>query len=489
MSVILPKNKTMKKLLSLVALTSLLMVSCSKEFIEIPPVATVSVDALYKTDKDFQDAVVASYNTLQTQYQDFWIYGDARGDDSRQEVVKTDPWYFSDAFILSSDNDLLKTTWRNYYNIINRTNIILAKIESADAAVVTNKPRHIAEAKFLRAFAYFDLVRIFGDVPLLTKPVTTAEAYTQAREKADKIYDEIIIKDLLDAENGLPVKYTGADVGRATKGAAKAILGRVYMTRKDFVKAETKLQEVTTLGYSLLPNYNDLFDYTKNEHHNEYIFDIEYEEGIGEGSVFTNRFFPNSAAMADVYGVKGGLTETNSPSPGLFALFTADDKRKDITVQKDGFIDKTGAFVKLPSATSQAYTKKYITPVGTANDSRANWKVIRYADVLLLYAEALNENGKTAQALPFINQVRTRAGLAGYSNLAKDELREKIYLERRLELSFEGVRWFDLVRTGRAFDTLKSLGMKEYMTVFAVPLGQIQLMNNRTLFPQNPGYE
>ncbi|MFD2932800.1 RagB/SusD family nutrient uptake outer membrane protein [Spirosoma flavum] len=479
----------MKNIIWLFAVTSLLMLSCRKEFIELTPVSTVSVDVLYKTDKDFQDAVVATYNTLQTQYQDFWIYGDARGDDSRQEVVKSDPWYFSDAFILSSDNDVLRTTWRNYYNIINRSNTILAKIESADAAVITNKPRHIAEAKFLRALAYFDLVRIFGDVPLLTKPVTTDEAYKLAREKTDKIYDEIIIKDLLDVENVLPLKYTGTDVGRATKGAAKAILGRVYMTRKNFASAEAKLLEVTALGYALLPNYNDLFTYTKDEHHSEYIFDIEYEEGIGEGSVFTNRFFPNSAAMADVYGVKGGLTETNSPSPALFALFVAGDLRKDVTAQKDGFIDKNGTFVKLPSATSQAYTKKYITPVATANDSRANWKVIRYADVLLMYAEALNENGKTAQALPFINQVRTRAGLTGYSNLTKDELREKIYLERRLELSFEGVRWFDLVRTGQAFDTLKPLGMKDYMTVFAVPLSQVQLINNRVLFPQNPGYE
>ena len=480
---------TMKKLFSLVALASLLLVSCNKEFIEIPPVSTVSVDALYQTDKDFQDAVVAAYNTLQVQYQDFWIYGDIRADDVRQEVVKTDPWYFSDAFILSSDNDLLRTTWRNYYNIINRTNTILAKIESADVAVVTNKQRHIGEARFLRAFAYFDLVRIFGDVPLLTTPISTNDAYQQAREKTDKIYDELIIKDLLEAENLLSVRYTGTDVGRATKGAAKALLGRAYMTRKDFVKAEAKLLEVTGLGYALLPSYNDLFDYSKNEHHSEYIFDIEYEEGIGEGSVFTNRFFPNSAAMADVFGVKGGLTEANSPSPGLFALFTNEDRRKDINVQKDGFIDKTGKFVRLPSATSQAYTKKYITPVGTTNDSRANWKVIRYADVLLLYAEALNENGKTDQALPFINQVRTRAGVPGYSGLTKDDLREKIYVERRLELSFEGVRWFDLVRTDRAYETLKSLGMKEYMTVFAIPLGQIQLINNPTLFPQNPGYQ
>jgi hypothetical protein len=124
----------------------------------------------------------------------------------------------------------------------------------------------------------------------------------------------------------------------------------------------------------------------------------------------------------------------------------------------------------------------------TGNDSRANWKVIRYGDVLLMYAEALNENGKTTEALTILNQIRTRAGVPTYSGLTKDDTREKIYLERRLELSFEGSRWFDLVRTGRAFDTMKATGMLEYMNVFPVPLTQIQLINNPSLFPQNPGY-
>jgi hypothetical protein len=325
---------------------------------------------------------------------------------------------------------------------------------------------------------------------MITSVISEVEAYNIGREKVDKIYDQIIIKDLLDAENNLPVNYTGTDVGRATRGAAKALLGKVYLTRKEFMKAESKLQEVTTLGYSLLPNFNDLFDYTKNEHHSEYIFDIEYEEGISLGNNLTNNFLPNSVSMAAFYGIAGSRGETNSPTDDLMAAFEAQDLRKSITVAKGGYTDANGNFVTLLPTTSQSYTKKYITKVATGGDSKVNWKVIRYADVLLMYAEALNENGKTADAIGYLNQVRSRAGLDGYAtNLSQEEAREKIYLERRLELAFEGHRWFDLVRTGRAFSTLQGTGMKPYMTVFPIPLGQILLINNRAIFPQNPGYE
>jgi hypothetical protein len=122
-------------------------------------------------------------------------------------------------------------------------------------------------------------------------------------------------------------------------------------------------------------------------------------------------------------------------------------------------------------------------------DSRANWKVIRYADVLLMYAEALNENGKTTEALKYLNMVRVRAGLQPYADLTQDVARNNIYLERRLELSFEGQRWFDLVRTGRALSVMSSLGMKPHMTVFPIPFSQVKLINDPSVFPQNPGYD
>ena len=172
----------------------------------------------------------------------------------------------------------------------------------------------------------------------------------------------------------------------------------------------------------------------------------------------------------------------------MFLIFDSGDLRKEITVAR-GFTDNNRIFRPLSGAVgAKSFTKKYMTPVARDGDSRANWKVIRYADVLLMYAEALNENGKTNEAMIILNQVRKRAGVNVYSNLAQLDTREKIYLERRLELSLEGHRWFDLARTGRAYSIMQTYGMKPHMTVFPIPLTQIQVINNPAIFPQNPGY-
>lgn len=465
--------------------------ACSNSFVDIRPESSTTTDLLYQTDSDFEDAVNAVYTALQTQYQDFWIFGDVPGEDVTQEVVKNDPWYLADVFAMQDNTPILATTWSNYYVAITRANLVLQHIDEVDEQTLQQRNRHIGEARFLRALAYFDLTRIFGAVPAVTSPLTTEEAYTLPRAPVEQIYNEVIIPDLLAAAEMLPTSHGGADLGRATSGAAKALLGRVYLTVGDFGKAEDVLAEVTTMGYALLTDYNDLFDYSKNEHHSEYIFDIEYEEGLGnQGSIFTHRFMPNSSAMADHYGIKGGeLAETYSPTAVLRALFEPEDKRREITVgTPGGFINNQGQFVRLPAATSQHYTLKYVTPVNVVGDSRANWKVIRYADVLLMYAEALNENGKTAAAIEQLNQVRQRAGVSPAVTGSRDEVRELIYRERRLELSFEGHRWFDLVRTGRAFETMQPTGMQSFMTLFPVPLNQVQIINDPTIFPQNPGY-
>lgn len=479
-----------KKIFSIGALATLLILfSCKKNFIELAPVSTVSTDALYKTDKDFRDAIIGIYSVYQNQYQNMWLFGDMRGDDSWDELVKGTAAAM-DNFTINNDDGVINSTWLNYYNIINRANTVLAKIKGADVSVVKNKDIYTAEASFLRALAYFDLVRIYGDVPMAASPLTIEEGYKAGREKVAKIYEQVIIKDLLFAEGKLPAKFTGSDVGRATKGAAKSLLGKVYLTVQDFAKAEAKLQEVTTMGYSLLPKYTDLFDYTKDEHHNEYIFDIEYEQGIGEGNCFTTNFSPKDPPTAAFYGVTGGQNGNNNPPKSLFEIFPAGDLRKDITAA-NGFTDNNGVFRPLiPTSNDvQTYTKKYMVRLLASCDSRANWKVIRYADVLLMYAEALNENGKTDEALKYLNMVRVRAGLQGYTNLTKEVVRDNIYLERRLELSFEGHRWFDLLRTGRALSVMSKYGMKAYMTVFPLPLSQVKLINNPSIFPQNPGYD
>lgn len=484
----------MKNLISIVLVVTVILISsCVKSFIQRPPVSSVTIDVLYKTDKDYQDAVMGTYQALRNQYANMWQFGDLRGDDAFIQVSNQPSSMAVDVFSINSSDALLNNTWANYYITINRANNILAKIESADVAVVKNKDRYIGEAKFVRALAYFDLVRIFGDVQMITGIASAEEVAKAVRTPAATVYTEVIIKDLLDAGAKLPQVYTGTEVGRATRGAAKAMLGKVYMTIKDFVKAEAVLQEITTAPYTyaLLANYNDLFDYSKNEHHSEYIFDIEYEEGLGGlGSIFTNNFMPNVTALLNYYNIKGGFNESISPTAQFVNAWQAGDKRKDISVQCCGSWKNptTGAVTVFNSTTSQSYTMKYITAVGINGDSKANWKVVRYADVLLMYAEALNENGKTAAALVPLNQVRTRAGMAVYAGLTQTQLRDNVAQERRFELSFEGHRWFDLVRTGKALAACSPVGMRDYMTVFPVPLSQVKVMNNPAVFPQNQGY-
>lgn len=476
------------------------LVSCKKEFIELYPESTVSVDVLYKTDKDYQDAVIGIYSNYRAPYLNFWRFGDLRSDDTKFGLVSQLEDIRNDNFTSDNSDPVLASSWRSYYSIISRANKVINNIQNADAALVTNKARHKAEAGFLRALAYFNLVRIFGDVPMITKDITIAEAYKSPREKVRNIYDNVIIKDLMDAEANLPQKYTGTDIGRATKGAAKSLLGKVYLTLKDFAKAETKLQEVTTLGYSLLGNFNDLWDYSKDEHHSEYIFDIEYEEGQGGlGSSFTGQFAldfqagggPLVAELVRRYNIPSGTGgDAGIPNQSIFDAFAISpgDKRQDTTAAK-GLTGPGGVFIPIAATGVSALSLKYMSKLaGAATDSKVNWKVIRYADVLLMYAEALNENGKTVEAMAYLNMIRTRAKVPVYANLSLSDTREKIYLERRLELTLEGQRWFDLVRTGRALTVMASYGMKDYMTLFPIPQAQLDIVNDKTILPQNAGY-
>lgn len=229
----------MKSIIKILAMAFILLMACRKDFIEITPSSTVTVDILFKTDKDFQDAVIGAYNGLQGAYGNLWMYGDLRGDDNRAGIVSSTPGYAFDIdeFYIDNDASILSNTWRDYYRIINRVNLILSMITEVDPSVVTNKERHIAEARFIRALSYFNLVRIFGDVPKIITPVIVQESYTIGRENVNNIYNEIIIPDLIAAVDGLSVKYTGSDVGRPTKGAAKALLGKVYLTIHDFQKS------------------------------------------------------------------------------------------------------------------------------------------------------------------------------------------------------------------------------------------------------------
>ncbi len=472
-------------------LISIVILAGCSDFIDLVPQSTATVAKVYKTDSDYKGAMVGCYNQLRSQVGGQSYMWDLVSDDARHEWATLDTRRNLDEYTYQNNEGFFRDRWNGYYSLIYRSNYILESIENADNAVVTNKQTYIGEAKFMRAISHFHLVRAFGDIPLITRVILDSEALKMGRDPASKVYDQIIA-DLKDAGDILPRSYTGSDVGRVTKGAAKAILGQVYLTCKKFPEAEAVLKEVTTMGYKILDNYNDLWNYAKDKHHSEYIFDIEYESNIELGSNFTNEFAPNQSDFFKAFGLVGGNGNCYTPSDELYTIFESQDKRKDVTCCRGWIHTVTGEYYEIPANAigAKGFTKKYLAILPRTGDSPANWKVVRYGDVLLMLAEALNENNKTSEALTYVNMIRTRAGVSPYpETTSRDALREEIYQERRRELSFEGHRIWDLLRTGRFLKACAPLGAQSYMVLFPIPLSQIQVMNNREIFPQNPGWD
>jgi hypothetical protein len=347
------------------------------------------------------------------------------------------------------------------------------------------KARYLAEVKVIRALAYFNAVRIWGDFPLVTKEVeSVSESFAYGRTPADSVYAQVIA-DLKDAESGLPTSYPTADLGRATQEVAKGLLAKVYLTRKQWDLAASKLQEFVTLfdnkPCTLLPNYSDIF-LTTNEMNAEIIFAVRYTKGgYGTGSPFTNYFAPVSTLTGGI----GNAGQYNTMTADLYNTFIANDTLKD-----KRYSASMGYYI----GNKEYYTKKYKDVPASDGDADCDWIVLRYADVLLMYAEALNEQGSTGAALPYINRVRERAGLADLSGtITQDSLRTAVANERRLELNMEGHRWFDLVRTGQAITVMnayfanngKTTKVDDHNLLFPVPNGEI---TTNPILKQNNGY-
>lgn len=480
----------------------IIITSCGESFLNIPPKSEGTADITYKTDKDFNDAIIGSYRKFQDIYDRFWVFSELPGEDVLHLALRDQAIVRIDNFAVDANDGLMLDVWRDNYQLIERVNTALSKIDEVEASTIPNKDQYVGEAKFIRALSYFNLVRVFGDIPLPISPLSIEESLKSPRVSTATVY-KLIVSDLRDASSKLPATYLSNNVGRATKGAALSLLGKVYLTTHDFVNAESSLKEITTLGYKLLDNFENLFDFNK-EHHSEYIFDIEYISGnIGLGSMYTRDFIPDNqdiGAMRKV--IIGALSIVENPEAGgrctpslnFIDLFEAGDLRQYRTATKGVYTPngykQEGIFKEIPqSAVMPAITLKYATPMPTT-DGYVNWRITRYADVLLMLAEAMNENGKTAEALTYLNQVRIRAGLSGYSGLSQLEARNKIYLERRLELFMEscGERWFDLLRTGRALEVCGPLGMHSHEKVFPIPQTQIEIVNDKSILWQNNGY-
>lgn len=473
--------------------------SCQKSFLELTPQTSVTGVNFFLTEDDFTKAVTGTYRPLQALYNDAYVMGEMRSDNTYylfntsnrggQIVEKENINTFTDV----ATNGYIYNKYINNYSGIAKANAVLQRIDAA-AISATAKSNLKGQAEFLRAFYYFDLVQYFGGVPLHLKEVSTVAETALPRSSAADVYKQILA-DATDAAALLP--KTQSIKGQATQGAANMLLGYVYMTLKQYPDAEKVLKDVTTLGYSLLPDYASVFDPT-NKNNAESIFEVQYLQGTqGVQSNFAYQFAPGVTDTKNITGQTGNsqnIGDWNIPTSDLIAAYEPGDKRKAASIAT-GYVNPAGVTV------AQPFVIKYLHPHAQFNNTNDNWPVYRYADVLLLLAECLNEQNKSAEAIPYLNQVRARAGLAASTASSQADLRAAIAKERRVELAFENHRWLDLVRSGQAIPVLTAYGAKQkairpYLTgnvytvtqdklIFAIP--QNELLINK-LLTQNPGY-
>ncbi|HZI21931.1 MAG TPA: RagB/SusD family nutrient uptake outer membrane protein [Gemmatimonadales bacterium] len=487
------------------ALTALTFATACNSFLDPSPSDVITPENFYKTSSDAVASVNSVYEGTKWFYWlGFWYISDIATDD-----IFAAPRFGSDGhrmsdYVFNATEWPMGSMWGGAYGIINRANAVLDRVPgiTMDAAL---RDRLLNEARFLRALAYFNLVRCFGDVPLLEHEVKSLDGLRVSRTPVADVY-ALIVSDLQQAAAGLPASYTGGDVGRATSGAAQALLAKVYLTRGDWTNAAQMAGQVIASGrYALLANWKDIFKIATKITNSESMFEIDYDGVLdpGGGSVHTLFSLPSGFPGGDAYGLM-------TVAPSLEALFAPADKRgRNGTFIRSPYIDALGDTVTWsdpPAALGPAFNK-YLDETDFENmHTRAwvrqanDWIVLRYADVLLMYAEAVNEGGTptagTAEAA--LNLVRTRAGIPTVSGLSQAAFRDSVRLDRRREFVFEGQRWFDLSRWG-ILDSVMVAKTTELQTVAPgettvhgapsnlLPIPQAERDINPNL-TQNPGW-
>jgi hypothetical protein len=466
----------------LIALLSVyLLSSCKKDFLDVVPVDRIPKQEFYKTEADLTAAVYGAYAAQRGMYTggELPLYNleETRSDNTNENLGRQTEHKAVDNFTVQSGNTSVTGEWGANYNCINLCNAIIDRAPGVDMDE-TRKNQMIGEALFIRAHAYFLLVQDYGAVPLrLHETVSLSGDNNLARSSVDSVYLQII-DDLQAAASYLPGSYTGADVGRATSYAANALLGKVELQKGDKAAAVTALRKVVFTGtpYSLLPDYADLWDpATKNSP--ESIFELQFLPPLN-GSPFWNYFAPATLAIP---GGTNGSTAPNTPTQDLINAYEPNDTRLAASIAYD------------PNGTP--YILKFKDPaVSVGNDANNNFPVIRYADVLLLLAEAL---GESTEAYDLINEVRTRAHLGPISAATPGTFIDKVMHERQVELAFECHRWHDLLRLDQS-ETLSIMNAhlaREFpgnnISIDAhnllAPLPDTEIQTN-TLAKQNPGY-
>ena len=435
------KRKTMntKIKILLVTIVTMVFMSCSED-LDISPITQKSAGNFFSTEQEIETAIYGVYAQLQNDGLyglDIIGVGEIPGEDTFEEIAANDGGRFGqlDDFSTNASNDLVGDIWRESYEGIQRVNVVLNRIEQITFAEASTKSSRIGELQFVRALLYFNLVRLYNDVPLVTEETTNpSNFFGQGRTPASEVYTQIET-DLEEAIQNLPVAKSS---GRPAKGAAQALLADVQMNQGKYGAAATNLAAVISSGeYRLMPSTSLIFG-EANEGNEEILFEVQYASGLNgnsEGEKSASQFRPS--------GTTANAKGHNLPSAQFVSLYQVDDTRQNDYVGLEA------------SANPFYFSLKYEVSATGANDGGTDHIVIRYADVLLKYAEALNES-EGSNPEQYLNMVRNRAGLLNTTATTREELRDAIEMERRLEFIGEGHRWFDLKRTGKAVQTMNS---------------------------------
>ncbi|ELR70566.1 putative outer membrane protein [Fulvivirga imtechensis AK7] len=473
--------------------------SC-EDYVDIEPKYTRDADNFFKAPEDYDKALTAAYDLLQTSYLSLWI-GEIASDNAiagGESVTDSEGLHQIDAMTHGGVNAELRSIWRWMYAGITRANFIFENKDNIDFA---GKERVLGEAAFLRAYYYFELVKFFGDVPLVVdKRLSSDDVSGLSRKPAAEVYDQIEA-DLTYAASVLD--WTSPVRGRVTKGAALSLLGKAHLYQNEFVEAAGALDQVINEGpYGLFDDFGTLFR-LDNEHNSEVVFDVQYV--ALEGGSYGCFVCLEGHAAVGFHGIRGyngpiyaDGNSYNLPTQDLVDEFEVGDPRLEASVLDiEAFIANQEnpdeiSYVKGAGGHTGYYNNKYLKrqdELGlpdTDLTSPLNYVAIRYADVLLMAAEAHNRKAASddATARLYLNEVRDRVDMPAV-NATGAALTEAIYHERRVELSGEGHRFFDLVRTGRAANEIE--GFKSNKNeLFPIPQDEIDLAGAG--WAQNKGY-
>lgn len=486
------------KKISILLIIVCFTISCSDDFVDVQSSAENSED-YFNSEEDYQNALIGAYDMLQSTYLNV-LLGEIASDntlaggESATDVIGIQE---VDDMIHSPLNAQLRDIWGWMFSGVNRANYILEFQEKTD---FTGKNEVLAQARFLRAYYYFELVKWFGDVPLIVdKRFQFGSQFDVDRTPKSEVYAQIEL-DLIYAADNLP--YTQSEKGRITKGAAQALLGKAYLYQNKFNEAATVLENLIVNGpHDLVADYNSIFEHV-GENNIESVFEVQYTElegaGFGclqcsEGNVAVGFSGVRNYAGPDF---TSGFS-FNVPVQEVVDAFETGDVRKDVAILDiDAWSSSTGATFSTGFEHTGYFNRKYIPRTRSADaqgdrnlTNPNNYRSIRFADVLLMAAEAFNRrsNSDDTKAQTYLNRVRERAFGNASNNvtLTGSALTDAIYHERRVELVGEGHRFFDLVRTGKAAQEINGFIAGKH-EVFPIPSIEIQLTGNR--WTQNPGY-